>query len=109
MPLIVGDDAAQQEGEDQSGTGSEDASAGASAGGGSTSTSASPAEVDKSCPKAGDDGVSVCDGHDVKLNQTNISQNNNKFYILQVMLRARFAVLAGCDLLSCLKSTILVP
>lgn len=45
---------------------------------------ASVAEVDKACPKAGDEGVSVCAGHDVKLNQTNIAANNNKFYVLQV-------------------------
>lgn len=48
----------------------------------------STAEVDKSCPKAGNPGVSVCSGHDVKLNQTNIANNNNKFYILQVLPRA---------------------
>lgn len=47
------------------------------------------AEVDKACPKAGDKNVSVCAGHDVKLNQTNISANNNKFYILQVRSEQR--------------------
>lgn len=48
------------------------------------SAGSSNAEVDKSCPKAGNPGVSVCSGRDVKLNQTNIANNNNKFYILQV-------------------------
>ncbi|CAN0534168.1 unnamed protein product, partial [Scytosiphon promiscuus] len=46
--------------------------------------STSTAEVDKACPKANNKGVSVCAGHDVKLNQTNIAANNNKFYVLQV-------------------------
>ncbi|CAM9602980.1 unnamed protein product, partial [Laminaria digitata] len=46
--------------------------------------SASTAEVDKACPKANNKGVSVCAGHDVKLNQTNIAANNNKFYVLQM-------------------------
>lgn len=48
--------------------------------------------MDKSCPKAGNPGVSVCDGHDVKLNQTNIANNNNKFYILQVQYTAHRAL-----------------
>ena len=52
--------------------------------------SASTAEVDKACPKANNKGVSVCAGHDVKLNQTNIAANNNKFYILQVGLAKRW-------------------
>lgn len=57
----------------------------ATASAGSAATPLAPsAEVDKACPKAGNKGVSVCTGHDVKLNQTNISANNNKFYILQV-------------------------
>lgn len=55
----------------------------------STAAKAAPAsivEVDKCCPKAGNKGVSVCTGHDAKMNQTNIASNNNKFYILQVRL-----------------------
>lgn len=55
----------------------------------------SNAEVDKSCPKAGNPGVSVCNGHDVKLNQTNIANNNNKFYILQVQCGSTTWQLAG--------------
>lgn len=51
-----------------------------------TAPSASNAEVDKFCPKAGNPGVSVCGGYDAKLNQTNIANNNNKFYVLQVRL-----------------------
>lgn len=56
-----------------------------------TAPSASTAEVDKCCPKAGNPGVSVCDGYDAKLNQTNIANNNNKFYVLQVSLGYRVA------------------
>lgn len=44
----------------------------------------STTEVDKACPKAGNKGVSVVTDYDAKMNQTNISANNNKFYILQV-------------------------
>ncbi|CAM9109221.1 unnamed protein product [Ectocarpus sp. 6 AP-2014] len=50
----------------------------------SPAPAASNAEVDKCCPKAGNKGVSVHAGHDAKLNQTNIANNNNKFYILQM-------------------------
>ncbi|CAN0354969.1 unnamed protein product, partial [Discosporangium mesarthrocarpum] len=41
------------------------------------------ATVDSACPRAGNPGVSVCPRFDVKLNQTSIANNNNKFYILQ--------------------------
>lgn len=61
----------------------------------------STAEVDKACPKAGSKGVSVCAGHDVKLNQTNISANNNKFYILQV----GFCVAARVLIMLCVQSS----
>lgn len=68
------------------------ASKGKGKGGGAAAAKATPtaaaststAEVDKACPKANNKGVSVCAGHDVKLNQTNIAANNNKFYVLQV-------------------------
>lgn len=49
-----------------------------------TAAASSKAEVDKCCPKAGNPGVSVCGSYDAKLNQTNIANNNNKFYVLQV-------------------------
>lgn len=52
----------------------------------------STAEVDKECPKAGKKGVSVVADYDAKMNQTNISANNNKFYILQVPVTYWFSM-----------------
>jgi len=49
-----------------------------------TAATSTKVAVDAFCPKAGNAGVSVVSGHDAKLNQTNIANNNNKFYVLQV-------------------------
>ncbi|CAM9601764.1 unnamed protein product [Ascophyllum nodosum] len=64
------------------------ASTGAAAAPGPANAAQRSAEIDKFCHLAGIKSLSVCVGRDVKLNQTNISANNNKFYILQMLYDA---------------------
>ncbi|XP_012504826.1 PREDICTED: poly [ADP-ribose] polymerase 3 [Propithecus coquereli] len=51
---------------------------------------AAPAEkrvirVDSTCPLRGNPGIRVYEDYDCTLNQTNVGNNNNKFYIIQLL------------------------
>ncbi|CAG0902135.1 unnamed protein product [Darwinula stevensoni] len=47
------------------------------------------AKVDQSCPLSNDSDVQVLKDYDSMLNQTNIGQNNNKYYVIQVLHNKR--------------------
>ncbi|KAM7040820.1 protein mono-ADP-ribosyltransferase PARP3-like [Acridotheres tristis] len=44
-----------------------------------------PATIDGQCPSSTADGARVYEDYDCTLNQTNISDNNNKFFIIQLL------------------------
>ncbi|NXX97442.1 PARP3 polymerase, partial [Centropus bengalensis] len=44
-----------------------------------------PPTIDGLCPLSGEPGARVYEDYDCTLNQTNISANNNKFYIIQLL------------------------
>lgn len=43
------------------------------------------AKIDSSCSLSRHDNVEICEDYDCMLNQTNIGNNNNKFYIIQLI------------------------